>query len=76
MATAVVVQDAPVRRWSETDYENKLVAIACFTIDGGGAASDEAEERWIIPGARSQRGFGGGGLAVFPGRLSWPSFRN
>ena len=56
IATAAAVQNALDKRWSEDDYDNRLVAIACFEIDGWITASDELEQRWVRCQIRAHNG--------------------
>jgi len=53
IATAAAIRDALARRRSETDYESRLVAIACFAVDG---ASADDERRRIRRRLRDHNG--------------------
>jgi hypothetical protein len=57
IATAAAVQDTLARRWSETNYESRSVAIACFTVDDGDADDDEPGEGWVRRQVHDHDGF-------------------
>jgi|GEM_PF-3291285 len=76
MATAVAVHEALARRWSDDEYEDRMVAIACFAVTDD--AGDD-EPQWLARQLRSHHGVQVDtgwpcALAVFPRLIDATTF--